>query len=194
MTALTAAPTTSTERARCVATLLAAFAADPVIRWTFPRPDRYLDHFPRLVDLMGGRAFDRGTVDHVADSAGVTLWLAPGETSDDDGLAELLEATIDPDRKPTAYAFLEQLHAHHPTAAHWYLPFMGVDPRCQGQGLGSALLDQGLARCDRDGLPAYLEATSSRNRALYERHGFEVAGEIQAGDSPPLWPMLRQAR
>jgi hypothetical protein len=51
----------------------------------------------------------------------------------------------------------------------------------------------GLARADRDGLPAYLEASAPRNRALYERHGFEVVGEIQAGDSPPLWPMLRPA-
>jgi hypothetical protein len=25
-------------------------------------------------------------------------------------------------------------------------------------------------------------------------HGFEVIGDIRAGDSPPLWPMLRPAR
>jgi hypothetical protein len=29
-----------------------------------------------------------------------------------------------------------------------------------------------LARCDREGMRAYLDATSQRNRGLYERHGF----------------------
>jgi hypothetical protein len=29
-----------------------------------------------------------------------------------------------------------------------------------------------LARCDREGMRAYLDATSQRNRRLYERHGF----------------------
>jgi hypothetical protein len=44
---------------------------------------------------------------------------------------------------------------------------------------------------DAAGEPAYLEATSSRSRALYERHGFEVTRELRCGDSPPLWAMWR---
>ena len=46
-----------------------------------------------------------------------------------------------------------------------------------------------LERCDRDGLPACLDATSPMNKPLYERHGFEELGVIQAGSSPPMWPM-----
>jgi ribosomal protein S18 acetylase RimI-like enzyme len=106
----------------------------------------------------------------------------------------LIHAGIDPDRHADAFALLEQVQVHHPTVAHWYLPFIGVDPTSQGRGLGSALLRRGLERCDADHLPAYLEASSPRNRALYERHGFAVTGEIRAGDSPPLWPMWRPAR
>jgi hypothetical protein len=45
---------------------------------------------------------------------------------------------------------------------------------------------------DRRGEPAYLEATSPRNRALYERHGFEVVDELRTGDCPPLWGMWRK--
>jgi GNAT superfamily N-acetyltransferase len=67
-----------------------------------------------------------------------------------------------------------------------------VDPLHQVQGLGSALLQHALKVVDRDKLPAYLEATSPDSRRLYERHGFEAIGEIQAADSPPLWPMLRK--
>lgn len=40
----------------------------------------------------------------------------------------------------------------------------------------------------------YLEASSPRNKALYERHGFEATGVIQAGSSPPMWPMVRTPR
>ena len=48
-----------------------------------------------------------------------------------------------------------------------------------------------LERCDHDGIPAYLEATSDRNRALYERHGFRVRGNIPLPGGPALWRMWR---
>lgn len=71
---------------------------------------------------------------------------------------------------------------------------IGVDPRAQGTGLGSALLRHALEQCDAQHLPAYLESSNPKNNPLYERHGFEVLAELQSGDSPPIWPMLRTAR
>ncbi|MDP9345553.1 MAG: GNAT family N-acetyltransferase, partial [Actinomycetota bacterium] len=45
------------------------------------------------------------------------------------------------------------------------------------------------------GLPAYLEASSPRNRALYERHGFSVTEELKLPrNGPPLWLMWRDPR
>jgi ribosomal protein S18 acetylase RimI-like enzyme len=82
--------------------------------------------------------------------------------------------------------------AFHPSEPHWYLPMIGVNPSEQGRGVGSALLRKGLARCDADGLPAYLEATSLRNISFYEQFGFEAVGRIQAKTSPPIIPMFRQ--
>jgi hypothetical protein len=39
---------------------------------------------------------------------------------------------------------------------------------------------------------AYLEASSPRNRGLYEHHGFGVTEEFSLGaGSPPLWRMWR---
>ena len=59
-----------------------------------------------------------------------------------------------------------------------------------GWGLGAALLRPVLDRCDAEKIPAYLEASSPRNRALYERHGFEVTEEFAVGrGSPPVWRM-----
>jgi ribosomal protein S18 acetylase RimI-like enzyme len=69
-----------------------------------------------------------------------------------------------------------------------------VDPAQQGRGYGSALLEHALCIIDEQGMPAYLEATTERNKALYERYDFEVVGEIQYGTSPTMWPMYRTAR
>ncbi len=42
-----------------------------------------------------------------------------------------------------------------------------------------------LDRCDREGLPAYLEASSDRSRKLYERLGFELTGRPSTSRTAP---------
>ena len=37
---------------------------------------------------------------------------------------------------------------------------------------------------DESGKPAYLESSNPRNISLYQRHGFEVLGEIRSGAAP----------
>ena len=87
----------------------------------------------------------------------------------------------------------EQMDANHPhDRDHWYLMAIGVSPAAQGRRLGSALLAHTLAAADAAGAPAYLEATSPRSRALYERFGFEVLAEMRAPGGPPMWAMWRQ--
>jgi GNAT superfamily N-acetyltransferase len=70
----------------------------------------------------------------------------------------------------------------------------GVDPAHQGKGLGGVLMRHATDICDRDGVLAYLESSNLRNVPLYERHGFEILGTIQAGSSPVITPMLRKPR
>ena len=86
-------------------------------------------------------------------------------------------------------ALMEQEHPHEP---HAYLWFLGVVPRSQGCGIGSALMAPVLDRADRFGTPAYLEATSARGKALYERHGFVASAPFAAAGGPPVWPMWRE--
>ena len=44
-------------------------------------------------------------------------------------------------------------------------------------------------------MPAYHEATSLRNRALYEQHGYVTQGEFTLPDGgPTLWRMWREPR
>ena len=105
-----------------------------------------------------------------------------------------MQRTADPKTAADGPQIMQQMARYHPKEPHWYLPLIGVDPPRQGQGHGAALLKYGLAACDRDGTAAYLESTNPRNVPLYQRHGFEILGTIQAGRSPAITPMLRKPR
>ncbi|KAF2464817.1 acyl-CoA N-acyltransferase [Lindgomyces ingoldianus] len=54
----------------------------------------------------------------------------------------------------------------------WYLMSLAVDPEFAGRGIASSLVKWGLAKADRDGLPAYLESTPAAV-GMYKRLGFE---------------------
>ncbi|WP_316775888.1 GNAT family N-acetyltransferase [Streptomyces sasae] len=61
--------------------------------------------------------------------------------------------------------------------AHWLEHFY-LAPDLQGAGIGSGVLRELLARCDRDGLRVRLNVLQgSAARRLYERHGFTVEAE-----------------
>ena len=92
----------------------------------------------------------------------------------------------------------DALKSNHPVEPHYYLYLLGVRPDRQSHGLGSALLRTMLERCDREQMPAYLEASSPRNIPLYLRHGFRVIREFQFGPGGPLlaamWREPQQSR
>jgi GNAT superfamily N-acetyltransferase len=185
---------TADERQPAVDTLVLAFAADPVARWSWPRTDVYMSAFPELVLAFGGGAFENRGAHATNDFGAVALWLPPGVHPDEDALTVLSERTVAEPGLSEASAIFEQMAAAHPAEPHWYLPLIGTDPAHQGQGHGTTLLAYALAECDRQQLPAYLESTNPRNLSLYERHGFERLRTIQVGSSPPIVPMLRKAR
>jgi len=168
-----------------------AFVADPLVRWFYPEPDAFLTHFPRVVDLFGGRALDHGAAHSNDDFTATALWLPPGIHPDEDGLVALFEATVAVDKRDRLFSLLEQMGRYHPDDPCWHLAFIAVDPARQGKGLGSALLAKCLRQCDTDGLPAYLESTNPANLSLYRRHGFEQIGLIEAEGAPSLFPMVR---
>ena len=185
---------TTSDKAGAIATLTLAFSTDPMVRWSIPDPATYLAIFPSMARAFGGSAFEKGT-SYVADGyAGTALWLPPGSESDEKSLITLLDENAPNDIKDDMPRIFEQMQNFHPTEPHWYLPLIGVDPAYQGAGVGSALMTEALKAVDRDGLIAYLESSNPKNISLYERHGFEVIGEIQSGRSPVVHPMLRRAQ
>lgn len=186
------APTT--ERERTIATIVTAFVADPPSRWVLRGPQQYLAHMPTFVHHFCGSAFDHETGFALQDFMGAALWLPPGIEPDAEGIANLITEVVPEEDQDNVFAFFEEMDKYHPEEPVWYLAMIGVDPSCQGGGLGSALLSHALEIVDIQGKPAYLEATTTRSRDLYSRHGFETLGEIQVADSPAMYPMLRQAR
>jgi ribosomal protein S18 acetylase RimI-like enzyme len=185
------------DRRPFVETLVAAFYDDPVMTWMVPEPGRRLAIldalFEVIVDVYG--VHDDLYVTE-PEPVATAVWVPPGcqPTGDaEEQLVGRLVAVAD-EYADRLLACLEQMEERHPVESHAYLFFLATRPQWQSRGLGSALMREVLDRCDRDGTPAYLEATSLDSQRLYLRHGFVVTGEIRLPDGPSMWPMWREPR
>jgi len=183
--------TTSVRRARfgdltgAAGVLAAAFQDDPVFAWCIPDATRRAAVLPTFFRIVANAIAVHDDI-HVAGGIdGAAMWLPPGAGPIDDLEAPFAELLGD-DAERT-FELVGLLEDHHPHAPHHYLWFLGVAPSAQGQGIGGALLQDGLTG------PAYLEATSKDNRRLYERHGFEVVDELTTSGSPTIWAMWRHS-
>jgi len=184
----------SDELERITAVEILAFAADPSMRFLFRDPQAYLKHFPAFVEAFGGAAFEHGTAHVAGEFGGAAMWLPPGVEPDNERIASIMGEALDPAIASDAFPVLKEMADYHIKEPHWYLPMIGVDPAQQGRGIGSALLRHALAKCDEDHLPAYLESSKPANIPLYERHGFQVLGQVGGDSFPVITPMLRRAR
>ncbi|HEX3243050.1 MAG TPA: GNAT family N-acetyltransferase [Solirubrobacterales bacterium] len=177
----------------------AAFADDPVMSWLVRdpgrRPDVLAGNFRMLLEEVW---LEHEATYTTATTSGAAIWDPPGKWS----VSIPTQVGLLPRafrvwgrNLPRALLTLAKIERGHPTRSHYYLAVLGVEPESQGRGLGSALMFPILSRCDADGVPAYLEASSPRNRALYERHGFEVTQEFRVGaGAPPIWGMWRDPK
>ncbi len=185
---------TEADKARVIDTIVLGFSADPILRWMFPEPQQYLATFPTVMGLFGGKAFEHDSAYHIDGYSGGALWLPPGIHPDEEGLTTLFEDKLSGPMLEDVFSLFEQMDEFHPDEPFWHLTFIAVDPAQQGKGYGSGLLEHTLAPCDESKKLAYLESTNAANLSLYQRHGFELIGNIQAGTSPPLFPMIREPR
>jgi ribosomal protein S18 acetylase RimI-like enzyme len=177
-----------------IATLVLAFGADPVARWMYEDPHQYLLHIPRLFRALGTSSFDAGTAHRTNNGLGVALWLPPGVHGDDGPLEAVIADSMVEKKQAQVATVFERTEHYRPAEPHWYLSLIGVEALHRNKGCGAALLQNGLRRCDREHLPAYLWSSNPLNISLYKRHGFEISGTIQVGSSPSIFPMLRCAR
>jgi ribosomal protein S18 acetylase RimI-like enzyme len=176
--------------------LARAFRDDPVHRWILPGEFDWAlasDAFFAMVmrDLLRHDAVftDEGRV-------GAALWIPPypqpATWRERLVMAACWYAAIGR-RASQVGVQLARIERAHPVEPHWYLAVLGIDPRHQRRGLGSALIGPILARCDADRVPAYLESSKRSNVPFYERHGFRVLGELAIAGGPVIWRMQREA-
>jgi ribosomal protein S18 acetylase RimI-like enzyme len=185
---------------RLQAMLADAFFDDPIFGWLIPNDSKRRARLRRYFGIeLRQYALPHGHVWTTDDLAGAMLGLPPGKWR-----APLhttvLHGSVFRVRVPRAARLGAAMEWHHMRllrgvggagGAHYYVRDVGVHPDTQGRGLGSALMRPLLDRCDQEGLPAYIEASSERSAALYERLGFRHIKELRVGHSPPLWLMIR---
>jgi GNAT superfamily N-acetyltransferase len=183
-------------QAGAVGTLIAhAFVELPPTRWLVAdgaeRRRRLAAQFVILVE----HAFNVGHVEVTSDRNAAAVWFhndgdEPPPPPDYD---RRLAAAAGP-HLPRFQALDDAFAAHHPHEPHHHLAFLAVLPGRQSRGLGSLLLSHHHQRLDEAGIPAYLEASTTRSRDLYLRHGYRPRGDPfhLPEDGPPFWPMWRE--
>jgi len=177
--------------------LVRAFDDDPVANYLVRQDHGRLCRLNRFFRIcLCKLSLRHNEVYTTGDRSGGALWYPPGTL--DIGLVEGL--LLFPDligvvglrgigRMMTVFAALDDAH---PREKHYYLQIIGVDPDRQGRGLGTALMQPVLERCDREGCGAYLENSKEANTPFYNRNGFVVTGRVELGTgAPPVWPMWR---
>lgn len=172
---------TNEDRESVVATVVAAFAADPAFRYFFgderedPGARRVFAEY--LFDLRAGT----DSVWLVDGGAAVAMWDPPGR-QDGPGLPTSLPA----DARQRLRGYDMAVHGAFPKSPFWYLGVLATHPQHAGRRLGRAVMQAGLDRARADRVPAYLETATARNVALYERSGWEVTQEMTV-DGLDVW-------
>ena len=166
------------------------------MRWFLPDPSKRGNQMRRQFSLFLRAVHLRHDETYTTDDiAGGALWVPPGAYPPPlmtqlrvlPGLMRIYGRSMS-----RAARGVQVMESNHPSEPHFYLDSLGVKPAGQRKGVGSALLQPVLDRCDREGVPAYLNAGSPRSRDLYLRHGFEVTEVFELPDGPPLWRMWRE--
>ncbi len=197
MTAPTTRRAIRADLGQLATTLTAAFWDDPVQEWLFPDTDRRTARLTAAFRAELRWFLSVGCTTTTADRSGVAVWTPPhGHKIPPLAKARIAVAyrsLVGPRLLP-AVRLLEGMERSHPREAHWYLAMLGTDPAHQGRGIGAAVLEPTLRRCDDEGVGAYLESSKEENITWYMRHGFEVTRELTHPSGPSLWLMWRDPR
>jgi GNAT superfamily N-acetyltransferase len=170
------------------------FRADPTVTWGMTTEQIFLSLHHKFVEICAMPAFDRNGVHVFTDFSGAAIWYPPGVELDGVKVADLFSSALMSDCTEAFFDLLEACEKYRPDSPYWELEMLAIDPACQRKGLGSQLLDYGLAICDRDGSPVYLESSNPANLTFYCRHGFELLAEVELPGTPKRFPMIRLAR
>ena len=188
---------TAGDVSRLAGVLADAFINDPMYTWMLPGSLRLK---PRLRTMFtaemeqyvlpnGGTVWTTSEYDGAVCELPPGAWEMPTSMTGKEALKWLRAFGT---RLPLAVRVQRAMEARHLREPHFYVRTVGVRTALQGQGVGSALMQPTLQRADSAGLPTYIEASTERSAALYERLGFVHMDVLELPDGgPPVWRMRR---
>jgi GNAT superfamily N-acetyltransferase len=192
----TVRPATADEVPRLSGMLAEAFLNDPVYTWLLPGSLRlksrlrtvFAAEMEQYVLRNGGTVWATLAYDGALAELPPGAWEFPKSQTGKETLKWVRAFGTRSLLATRVARLMEERHLREP---HFYVRFVGVRNALQGRGMGFALMQPTLERADSAGFPTYLEASSDRSAALYERLGFVHLGALELPGGPPLWPMRR---
>lgn len=183
------------DRERVVATIVAAFANDPIFQFFFDDSAGY----DELAPVFAGYLFDvrvaRGSVWTTDDSMAVALWDMPGAANE--APAEVARvATL---RQAAEIAlgasggrivsYDDLVEPALPEEPHAYLGILASHPSQRGKGLARHVASAGLEYAREHDLVAFLETGAPDNVRVYESAGWTIHAALPDVCGNPVWVM-----
>jgi GNAT superfamily N-acetyltransferase len=164
-----------------------AFVDDPMIVWPFgaDRPD-VVTAFFRSFD---GEIAARGWLWEAGRGDGVAAWIPPRSGTQMMDVDRAMRSML-AEARARHEELWEWIASNFPDEPAWYLDHIAVEADRRGSGIGTALIDHGLAFARRDRVPAFLETGRPGNVPYYERRGFVTyLDEDAPNGGPHIWFM-----
>jgi GNAT superfamily N-acetyltransferase len=190
-------PATRADVPRIAATLAAAYPDYRWTSWALPEDGR-AQRLSRWAELWGGLipVLD-GTAWVTDDVTAAAAWVAPDApqpAADVQAVADRDLPRVFGSRQPVVLAS-ERLGAlGRPEEPHWWLTAVGTRPAGRHQGLGTAVLQPVLERCDAEGIPAAATVYTSTVVRWLQRSGFAVTHSTRTAvdHELPVWTLVRR--
>ena len=188
---------TSDRLPRVVSMSARAFIDEAMFRWVLGEVDDPLSAVEAEFAAMDAVAADLDCLWEAGDALGAARWVSPeaspvywesvkAYTSGGLGLAAY--ATDGGRRYEMLY---ESLDSHEPSEPVWTLDILTVEPTAQRCGIGSALVEHGLALAQASQCASFLDTSRPELIGYYARFGFVVTDETDLPDGGPhIWFMV----
>ncbi len=155
------------------------FEKNKSVNWIVKQDSKRKERIRYLMDYSFEACIETGQVYITDDLTGVIIC-----SNSDDKLPILEEAylTIQFVLKVTGFEGIakalkreQYIKDFHPKDEEFiYIWFIGLKKTEQGKGVGSAMLQEIIARSNHEHIPIYHETSNERNLHFYKKHGFEV--------------------
>jgi ribosomal protein S18 acetylase RimI-like enzyme len=178
---------TESDRERVVATVVAAFVADPAFRYFFPDDATYAQSAATFAGWLFDARVATGTAWVAAGGVAVAMWDPPAVNR-----SEQAPLILPPEDAARLAAYNDAVHDLIPAQPHWYLGVLATHPGHAGRRLGRTVMAAGLARAAEVGLQSVLETTNIDNVELYRRSGWDVL-DTAVVDGLRVWVMTYPA-